>query len=92
MSGPVQQFLAMLKSGMNESQTKRPAPTSPETLMAFCGDCAEQTPHERTLLGWRCIFYFSHQPSECGHILLEFLFWLALVLLVLIVILKDVPW
>lgn len=93
MSDAVQQFVAMTKAAVIRQDPQAAEKSDTQTL--WCPACKEQTPHERTVMGWRCLFAYSHKLSERGHIsrwFAKLLNWLVVILLILFVLLKDVPW
>jgi hypothetical protein len=88
MSTNTQSFMQIV-----QATEEQPRPVErPNTFMRYCGKCETLT------------MYYRHENyiecSECrrrvykheqGQIWLEFMFWLGVVLVVLIV-LKDIPW
>lgn len=63
------------------------------TFLRTCGGCDALTMHYRREDHVECAECGRKTyRGEQGSILLEFLFWLGLILFVLIVVLKDVPW
>lgn len=85
-----QQFVQIVQeTGLRDDTVWRPQ----NTFLRTCSVCGEMMPHYRHADCVECsVCGLKTYPFERGGILLEFLLWLALIVFVLLVVLKDAPW
>lgn len=85
----VNQFVEMAR----ETPVKDERRPLENTFVRFCAGCRELMPHFRREGFVECAVCGTRTfHAERGQILLEFLLWLGLIVFVLVVVLRDVPW
>jgi hypothetical protein len=88
MSTDTQTFMQIVQATDDQPQ----AFERPNTFMRYCGNCKAMTMFYRRANYCECAECGGRvYKGERGSALLEFIFWLGVVLVVLIV-LKDIPW
>lgn len=87
----VQQFVEIVRETPEEEST----PAQENTFLKFCTFCFELMPHYRrddysecSVCGLKTF----KRMTENGMTCLEFAFWLGVVAVILLVVMKDVPW
>ena len=93
MSQATNQFLDAAKAAKITDEAPRITYEGQSTFMKFCSVCFEIMPHIRRDDHSECavcgLKTFKH---ESGQSLLEIAFWIAVVVFVVLVVLKDKPW
>jgi len=93
MSAATQTFMEIVQD--TDDGQDGPVTTPPNTFMRFCSVCMEIMPHYREETYCQCVMCETktyRRRTEGGQALLEVAFWIAVVALVLLGLLSNVPW
>ena len=87
-----QEFVEHIRASLERAELY-PVPAAPNIFVRRCSSCNEDLPHYQFADHCECsVCQRQTFKGEQGSSCLEFIFLLALVVFVLVVVLKDVPW